>query len=249
MSKTVSLKAEKLNIQENWDPKVLYLLKEIYLIYKTKHIETVALHNLNLTIKKNEFLTILGPSGSGKTSLLKILSGILPCTTGRIYFQDEKQNIFNLARYDYAQLTDFRRNFIGYVPQTPIFFSNLTVEENLKVPLVVKKVYDENASKLIEESLILCNIEHRRGYLIEDLSGGEQQRVQVAMAIVSNPQIIIADEPNASLDSENAFLIFELFRSIVKQRKTTVLVVTHDERILEYSDRGLHLVDGAISEK
>ncbi|MHA1519300.1 MAG: ABC transporter ATP-binding protein [Promethearchaeota archaeon] len=247
MSKTISLKAEGLQVRESWDPQVLYLLKEIYLIYKTKHIETVAIHNMNLTINANEYLAILGPSGSGKTSLLKILTGVLPCTTGRIYFKINDGHITNLARYDYSQLTEFRRKYIGYIPQLPIYFENLTVEDNLKVPLIIKHQNSEDVEKRIEDTLALCNIEHRREYTLDNLSGGEQQRVQVAMAIVSNPRILIADEPTANLDSENAFHIFELFQTIRKEQQTTVLVVTHDERILKYADRSLNLVDGAIN--
>ncbi len=190
----------------------------------------------------------MGPSGSGKSTLLKILAGILPCTTGRLYYKkDENSVVENISKYDLLKRTKFRRENIGYVFQEYNLFEYLTVEENIKVPILIKNQDPKKKTDDIDEVLKICNIEHRREYKIEQLSGGEKQRVQLAMALVTKPKIIIADEPTGNLDSKNALSIFQLLKNITNNHKTTVLTVTHDLKIKNYCDRSLLIKDGMIS--
>lgn len=246
--KPISYETELLKIKESWPENLLFSLKEIYMIYKSKYIETVALHNLNLNIFQGDFIAVMGPSGSGKTSLLNILSGLISPTAGRIYFnQDNKEkNIVDIAKYDVDARTNYRRKNIGYVFQDPNLFEYLTVEENIQVPLLIQGKDPSNNEDLISEMLISCGIEHRRKHKIEQLSGGERQRVQVACALIHKPKILIADEPTGNLDKINALNIFDLLQDINQKYSTTILVATHDEKIANYVSRKLIIEDGSI---
>ncbi|WP_457558803.1 ABC transporter ATP-binding protein [Candidatus Harpocratesius sp.] len=244
----ISYEAELLEIKESWQENLLYSLKEIFMIYKSKYVETVALQNLNMKIFHGEILSIMGPSGSGKSSLLNILSGILSPTVGRVYFnQDIKvKNIIEIAKFDVEARTNFRRKNIGYVFQDPNLFEYLTVEENVQVPLLIQGKDVNDNHDWISEVLTSCGIEHRRSYKIEQLSGGERQRVQIACAIISRPKILIADEPTGNLDAANALKIFDLFRSINEKYSTTMVIATHDEKISKYATRKLVIENGSI---
>jgi len=224
---------------------------ELYYIYKDKYYETVALNNVNWKIFKNESIAVIGPSGSGKTTLLKILSGLLKATSGRIYFSiDSPRKISPFHHYSYPELIEFRRNYIGYIPQEDILFPHLSVEDNIKIPIEIKNnghLYADWEQK-VDSVLKLCGIEHRREYLEDQLSGGEKQRLQIAMALITDPAIIIADEPTANLDSKNAQNIFSLFQTIQQQTKTTIITVTHDLLIEKYADKVIKIKDGQLKD-
>jgi len=249
MNKMLSLQAEMVQIKENWPENGLFWVKDLFHIYKTKYIETVALKDVNFQVFKGEFLSVLGPSGSGKSTLLNILSGLLTPSTGRIYFKDySNSKITNIAKLEFGDLTSFRREHIGYIFQEFKLFEYLTVEQNIQVPLLIHKVELKENQKLISEILKKCEIEHRREYRVEQLSGGEKQRVQVAMAIISRPSIILADEPTGNLDEKNSINIFELLKSISSEYNTTVLIVSHNERVTDYTDRSIHIHNRSIKE-
>ncbi|MHA1719102.1 MAG: ABC transporter ATP-binding protein [Promethearchaeota archaeon] len=245
MNEQISLQAENIQIKELWTPELLFWIKDLYHIYKNPYIETMAIKNLNHKINRGKFIAIIGPSGSGKTTLLNIMSCLLVPTTGRLYFKDaETEKIINLARLSLKQRTQFRRNNVGMIFQDYKLFDYLTVEENVEVPLLIKNIKfnsKEKKKNAITKVLTDCNIEHRRSYNIEQLSGGEKQRVQIAMAIISKPKIILADEPTGNLDTENSMKIFNLLRSIANKYQTSILTVSHDLRIKDYCDQIIEL--------
>ena len=251
MPQTLSLQAEMVQVKESWPQNTLFWLKDVYHIYKTKYVETVALKNLNVHIKRGEYLGILGPSGSGKSTFMNILGGLLVPTTGRVYFKpnETESEIINIARFDLFERTQYRRDNIGFIFQEFKLFNYLTAEENVEVPFIIRNINPKDKKEEITQILQACGIEHRREYKIDQLSGGEKQRIQVATALVSHPKIILADEPTGNLDSVNSQNIFELLKTVAKKYNTTVVTVTHDLRIKEYCDRTLTIKDGQIQEK
>ncbi len=251
MLKQQSLQAELVQIQENWPKNTLFWIKELYHIYKNKYIETIALKDFNVQIKSGEFLGILGPSGSGKSTFMKILAGLILPTTGRVYFKPDpnKSEILNLARFNLSERTKFRRENIGYIFQEFKLFEYLTVEENIEIPYIIREINPDEFREKITQIMEACGIEHRRSYKIEQLSGGEKQRVQVATALISEPKIILADEPTGNLDTENSKNIFKLLKTISTEFNTSILSVSHDLKIHDYCDRTLKIVDGRIEKK
>lgn len=246
----ISLKAEYTEINDQWSENLLFWIKELYQIYKDEFIETVALRNLSMKIYRGEFISILGPSGSGKTSLLKIIAGLLPCTTGRIYFKaTPKSNLENIAKYNSEARITYRRDNIGYISQELVLFDYLTVEENIQIPLLIKDQNPKENEDEIEKIMKDCGIEHRREYKIQQLSGGEKQRVQIAMALITKPRIILADEPTANLDSKNALNIFDLLKQINNKYQSNILAVTHDVSIKSFTHRNLIIKDGELFEE
>ena len=243
MKNELSLQAEMVQILENWPENLLFWIKELYHIYKSRYIETVALKDINLKIQRGKFIGIVGPSGSGKTTLLNILGGLMLPTSGRIYFKQnlDDDGVINLTTLDLEHRTTFRRKNIGFIFQDYNLFNYLTVEENIIVPLLIQELNPKKNIELINKVLNLCNIEHRREFSIDKLSGGEKQRVQVAMALISQPKIILADEPTGNLDSDNSLLIFKLLKDISKTYNTTILTVSHDLRIKEFCDEILSI--------
>lgn len=242
MQNQISLKAEYIQVKDNWENDCQLIIKELFHIYKNQNVETVAIKDFNMKLYKGEFIAILGASGSGKSTLLNILGGILLPTTGRIYFKfDPNQPIKNLAKLSFEERIDYRKEHIGFIFQEYNLFDYLTVEENVSVPLLIRDKKEKDFRPLIGEILEKCGIEHRREYHIDQLSGGEKQRVQIATALVSSPKLILADEPTGNLDNENSQKIFQLLHSINKDFGTSVITVSHDLSIKKYCDRIINL--------
>jgi putative ABC transport system ATP-binding protein len=189
-----------------------------------------------------EMLFIIGPSGSGKTTLLSMISGILRPNLGKVIVKGA--DIWTLNK---DQLADFRLNTVGFVFQDYHLFPRLTTAENVAIPLILKQ-QDWNAS--IDEArktLEIVGLGNRSEILPVKLSGGEQQRVAIARAIVSRPDILILDEPTASLDGDTGRSIIAFVKEKILNEKRCILIVTHDARINEYADRILHMEDGHLS--
>ncbi|MHA1584346.1 MAG: ABC transporter ATP-binding protein [Promethearchaeota archaeon] len=242
MQKQISLKAEMVEIKENWGDKHQFWIKDLFHIYKSKNIETVAIKDFNMQIDKGEFLAILGPSGSGKSTLLNILGGLLLPSAGRVYFKlNSEDPIENLSKLSFEKRIEYRRKNIGYIFQEFNLFDYLTVEENVSVPLLIRHKKIKKYQNKIDDVLKKCEIEHRREYKIDQLSGGEKQRVQVATALISSPKLILADEPTGNLDAQNSQNIFKLLRSISKEFHTSLIVVSHDLSVKNYCDRIINL--------
>ncbi|MGO9832147.1 MAG: ABC transporter ATP-binding protein [Myxococcaceae bacterium] len=202
---------------------------------------TQAVKDVSFEAGFHEMLYIVGPSGSGKTTLLSMLSGILRPSAGTVLVKGI--NIWNL---DENRIADFRLNTVGFVFQDYHLFNKLTTVENVAIPLILK---GQNWDASLREGLKyleVVGLANRAKLPPSKLSGGEQQRVAIARAIVSAPDILILDEPTASLDGDTGRKIVEFVRTEVLSEKRCILIVTHDDRIYEYADRILQMEDGRI---
>jgi len=203
---------------------------------------TVAVNEANLEAYFGELLYIVGPSGSGKTTLLSMISGILRPNEGSVTV--EKEDIWKMTP---VRLADFRLNRIGFVFQDYHLFPRLTTQENVAIPLILKKIPWDAAQAAAMEGLEIVGLRDRAQLQPLKLSGGEQQRVAIARAIVGRPDILVFDEPTASLDGETGRRIVEFLKTTILNDKRCILIVTHDARIYEYADRILKMEDGRIT--
>jgi len=190
-----------------------------------------------------EMLFIVGPSGSGKTTLLSIISGILRPNQGTVKIKD--QDIWSLSA---DKLADMRLNTVGFVFQDFHLFPKLTTVENVAVPLILKRRKWDEAIKEALQALEKVGLAQRAGLSPQKLSGGEQQRVAIARAIVSQPDILVLDEPTASLDGDTGRKIVEFVKRDVLNEKRCIIIVTHDDRISEFADRMVKMEDGKLIE-
>lgn len=208
--------------------------------YRTDEVETVALNKLSLKIDEGEFVAIMGPSGCGKSTLMNIM-GLLDDPDKGSY-KLNGQEVGNLTE---NQMADIRKANIGFVFQSFNLIDELTVYENVELPLIYLGIKTSERRKKVEEVLNKMQIMHRRNHYPQQLSGGQQQRVAVARAVVNNPKIILADEPTGNLDSNNGNEVMQLL-SDLNEQGTTVVMVTHSEHDAKYSHRVVRMLDGQI---
>lgn len=202
-----------------------------------------ALRGVNLTISKGELRMLMGPSGSGKTTLVSIIAGILSQTSGECLVSN-----INLNELPDQKRTFYRGHHIGFVFQVFNLIPTLTNEENISVPLLLNNVPRKEA---IERSKVLLKefgLEDKIGSFPTQLSGGQQQRIAIARAMIHNPDLIVCDEPTSFLDHETGMKIMDLLKNLVREKKVTVIVVTHDPRIVPFADHIDRLEDGMIVE-
>lgn len=214
--------------------------ENLSMLFTTEDVQTKALNEVSLEIKRGEFVAIMGPSGCGKSTLLNIL-GTLDSPTAGKYFFDEKE----IDKMNESQLTSFRKGNIGFVFQNFNLIDELTVFENVELPLVYLGGRKTDRHRKVMEVLERMNIAHRAGHFPQQLSGGQQQRVAIARAVVTDCPLILADEPTGNLDSTNGIEVMELLRELNDQG-TTIIIVTHSERDAKYAHRVIHLLDGRI---
>lgn len=210
------------------------------MIFTTEDVQTKALNEVNLEIKQGEFVAIMGPSGCGKSTLLNILGTLDTPTSGTYLFFDKEIN-----KMSESQLTAFRKGNIGFVFQNFNLIDELTVYENVELPLVYLGGKTADRKKKVIEVLERMRIAHRAGHLPQQLSGGQQQRVAIARAVVTDCPLILADEPTGNLDSTNGIEVMELLSELNRQG-TTIVIVTHSQRDATYAHRIVHLLDGKI---
>lgn len=209
--------------------------------YHRNGINSPVLTNLNLEINHGEFLMLVGPSGSGKTTLISIIAGILSQDSGECIVEN-----FNYRNFSSDELIEFRGKNIGFIFQSLYLIPNLSVIENIVIPLVINGMPYQQAQtkgKALIETLNLQSLCHLP---VKLLSGGQQQKVAIARAVIHQPKILICDEPTSSLDFQNGTQIFELMRQINENTKTTFIVVTHDSRMYKYADRLAYMENGHI---
>lgn len=203
-----------------------------------------ALRGVDLTINKGEMRMLMGPSGSGKTTLISIMAGMLTQDSGECLMSN-----VDLNRLPDDEKTRYRGDHIGFVFQIFNLIPSLTIEENISIPLLLKNVPRLEATDRAKELLKDFNMEDKIGSYPRDLSGGQKQRVAIARGIIHSPDFIVCDEPTSFLDHENGMRIMELLKKMVKEKRLTVIVVTHDPRIQQFADRIDYLEDGRIVDK
>jgi putative ABC transport system ATP-binding protein len=218
------------------------MLKTIDLtkVFRTDEVETTALNKVNLQIVPGEFVAIMGPSGCGKSTLLNILGLLDNPTGGLMYFNGEE-----VSKYTEKKRTNLRKANIGFVFQSFNLIDELTVYENVELPLLYMKVSGSERRKKVESVLERMKIAHRRNHFPQQLSGGQQQRVAIARAVVTRPRLILADEPTGNLDSANGEEVMNLL-SELNQEGTTIVMVTHSPTDAEKASRIVQLFDGHV---
>ena len=208
-------------------------------IYRTDEIETVALENVNLTVERGEFLSIMGPSGCGKSTLLNIMGLLDAPTTGTI----EINGTHTEGMKD-KQLAAFRNKTLGFVFQSFHLINSLNVMDNVELPLLYRRISNSERKRLAKEVLEKVGLSHRMNHFPTQLSGGQCQRVAIARAIVGNPEIILADEPTGNLDSKMGAEVMELLHRLNKEDGRTIVMVTHNEEQVKQTSRTIRFFDG-----
>lgn len=209
-------------------------------IFRTEEIETRALRNINLDIRKGEFVAIMGPSGCGKSTLLNIL-GLLDNPSDGAYYLEGT----DVSKMKESERTRLRKGVIGFVFQSFNLIDELNVYENIELPLLYLGIPAKERRRRIEEAMARMNITHRSKHFPAQLSGGQQQRVAIARAVVANPKLILADEPTGNLDSQNGREVMELLQELHRSG-TTIVMVTHSHHDAGYAERIVNLFDGEI---
>jgi putative ABC transport system ATP-binding protein len=199
------------------------------------------LKGINWSIPKGDIQLLMGPSGSGKTTLISVLTGLLTPTAGQVYLLGEE-----ITRMSRTKLARFRRQHVGFIFQDFNLFPALTVQENVETALNIQGIWRKQARDRAQSLLDHVGIGDKAKLLPRQLSGGQKQRVAIARALVSQPQLVIADEPTASLDSQTGHTVMELLRRLAKEEGCTVLMVSHDPRIMDVADRIAYLEDGVL---
>ncbi len=209
-------------------------------VFRTDEIETTALNNVDLTVEKGEFVAVMGPSGCGKSTLLNILGLLDNPSSGKLIFNEN-----DVSNYKERQRTNLRKGNVGFVFQSFNLIDELTVFENVELPLLYMKVPAKERKQKVEKVLDRMQMGHRKKHFPQQLSGGQQQRVAIARAVVSDPKLILADEPTGNLDSANGEEVMKLLKEL-NNEGTTIVMVTHSPSDSEYAHRIVQLFDGHI---
>ena len=216
-------------------------IKNLTKVFRTTEVETIALNNVNIEVADREFVAIMGPSGCGKSTLLNIL-GLLDNPTEGQYFLGDTE----VGSLSEKERTAVRKGNIGFVFQSFNLIDELNVEENVELPLTYLKVPSAERKERVKEILRRMGISHRAKHYPQQLSGGQQQRVAIARAVVSNPKLILADEPTGNLDSKNGMDVMNLLTHL-HEEGTTIVMVTHSQRDAAYATRIINLFDGQVT--
>ena len=209
-------------------------------IFKTEEVQTLALNDVNIEVKEGEFVAIMGPSGCGKSTLLNILGLLDNPTSGEYYL-----NGTEVSKYTEAQRTNLRKGVIGFVFQSFNLIDELNVYENIELPRLYMGIPATERNRRVETAMERMAIMHRSKHFPQQLSGGQQQRVAIARAVVSNPKLILADEPTGNLDSKNGKEVMELLNELNKEG-TTIVMVTHSQHDAGFAGRIINLFDGQV---
>ena len=213
---------------------------DLFKVFRTDEVETTALNKVSFEVKSGEFVAIMGPSGCGKSTLLNILGLLDNPSDGQYFFMD-----YEVSKFKEKQRTNLRKSNIGFVFQSFNLIDELTVFENVELPLLYQNVPSSERKKKVETVLERMKISHRRNHFPQQLSGGQQQRVAIARSVVSNPKLILADEPTGNLDSANGEEVMGLLTEL-NNEGTTIIMVTHSPTDAEKAHRIVQLFDGHI---
>lgn len=215
-------------------------INDLKKVFRTSEIETSALNGVNIEVKDGEFVAIMGPSGCGKSTLLNII-GLLDNPTSGSYEIDGKE----VSGMKENERTSLRKGNIGFVFQSFNLIDELTVAQNVELPLTYLNIPSSKRKELVKEVLERVNLSHRAKHYPAQLSGGQQQRVAIARAVVTNPKILLADEPTGNLDSTNGKEVMELLNEL-NRGGTTIVMVTHSSHDASFADRTINLFDGSV---
>ncbi|MGB5756712.1 MAG: ABC transporter ATP-binding protein [Acidimicrobiales bacterium] len=218
------------------------VMSDVRKVYQVGDTEIVALDHAELTVAADEIVALVGPSGSGKTTLCSIAGGILSASAGSVVVGGEE-----ITHYGPKQLTKFRQNQVGFVFQSVNLVPFLTARENLLIVDEMGRREGRAARERADRLLAELGLGDRSKNLPGQLSGGQKQRVAIGRALMNEPDLVLFDEPTSALDTELGSQVMALIRTEMKARGTSAIVVTHDERITEYCDRTVHIVDGALT--
>ena len=215
-------------------------VKDLTKVFKTEEVETWALDQVSLSVENGEFVAVMGPSGCGKSTLLHIL-GLLDTASSGTYLLDGQ----DVSGYSERQRNALRKGTLGFVFQSFNLIDELTVRENIALPLLYMGVPAEERRRRVEEAMARMDITHGAGHFPRQISGGQQQRTAIARAIVTRPKLILADEPTGNLDSKNGKEVMGLLGELHREG-TTIVMVTHSKHDAGYADRIIHLFDGHV---
>ena len=217
-------------------------VENLSMLFSTEEVQTKALNEVTFEIEKGEFVAIMGPAGCGKSTLLNILGTLDTPTSGSYLFEGKRVDKMNEN-----QLTALRKGNIGFIFQSFNLIDELTVYENIELPLVYLNIKPAERNRRVKEVLEKVNMLHRANHLPQQLSGGQQQRVAIARAVVTNARLLLADEPTGNLDARNADSIFQLLGELNAAQGTAFLVVTHDLQLAKRMGRQLEMRDGRLN--
>ena len=218
-------------------------IQDLQKVFRTEHVETIALNGVSLTVNDGEFVAIMGPSGCGKSTLLNIMGLLDNPTSGRYLL-----NGIDVTQKSESERTDIRKGTLGFVFQAFNLIEDLNVVENIEMPLLYMGIRKAERRRRVAEAMERMNITHRAKHFPAQLSGGQQQRGAIARAVVSRPSLILADEPTGNLDSKNGHEVMSLLSELHKNG-TTIVMVTHSQKDAQYATRIVNLFDGQIVEK
>lgn len=217
-------------------------IRQLSKIYRQGEINVTALHNVSLDIAAGEFLTLMGPSGSGKSTLLHIIAGIDRPTSGECRVQG-----IDLTKLNESALADWRNQNVGFVFQTFNLIPVLTAFENVELPLLLTRLNGRERRKQVNLALELVGLSDRARHLPRQLSGGQEQRAAIARALVTDPSLMVADEPTGNLDASSAQEVLTILQSLSKTVGKTVIMVTHDPKAAAFGSRAIHLEKGELT--
>ncbi len=224
-------------------PDLIVRIRDLSKIYSQGEIEVKALDQINVTIEVGEFVALMGPSGSGKSTLLHIIAGIDRPTLGECIVQDT-----NVGELSETRLANWRNQHIGFVFQTFNLIPVLTAFENVELPLLLTSLSASERRKHVEVALDLVGLSDRMKHLPRQLSGGQEQRVAIARALITDPTLLVADEPTGNLDAHAAVDVLTLLQRLNQEAGKTVIMVTHDPKAATYASRTVHLEKGSLLE-
>jgi putative ABC transport system ATP-binding protein len=230
------------NISEKTNKNQIIVLKNVSKYYKTEGEKLLALSNVNLIIEEGDFIGIMGPSGAGKSTLLLIIATIESPSFGEVYIDS-----IPISQMLDSDLQLIRLNKIGMVFQDYYLISSLSALENVLLPLEISGKFNNPIAKAKELLKMVGIKENRFNDNVNKFSGGEKQRISIARALANDPDIIIADEPTANLDTKNSKIIMDIFTNINKQLKKTIIIATHDPKVLAFTEKVYFINDGKIS--
>jgi putative ABC transport system ATP-binding protein len=216
-------------------------IRNLSKIYRQGEINVTALNDISLDIRAGEFLSLMGPSGSGKSTLLHIIAGIDRPTTGECRVQG-----IDLTELNESDLADWRNQNVGFVFQTFNLIPVLTAHENVELPLLLTRLNARERRRLVNTALDLVGLADRARHLPKQLSGGQEQRVAIARALVTDPSLVVADEPTGNLDSNSAQEVLAILQALSRKAAKTVIMVTHDPKAAAYGSREIHLEKGEL---